>query len=104
MLEIGKAKDDLVLVLQEQCKDLWKKGEDTEFLRNIASDIIAQQLKVKTAGNEQKRMEYITNIEHLLTQLEGRIAGKKNDLIAKGDWILSKLINVALKVAISSIL
>ena len=103
MAELDKLQNEVLSIIKEESKDLWKKEEDTEFLKNISLDIAAQQIKVRTAVSDEKRAEYLANIAHLQTQLQGRIASKKNDLINTGDWILTKVVNVALKMAISTI-
>jgi hypothetical protein len=95
--DIKKYSEELFGIIKGEVKDLWKI-EDEDFLKGIAQDISIQQINLKLAISDDERERCKKNLEHLQTQIKGRIAGKKNQLIDKGDATLTKIINVAIKV------
>lgn len=103
MTDFNKYKDDLFNILKEEAKDLWEKKEDPAFLKKIAEDIAKQKIKLETADTERKKKTCKKNLDHLMTQLEGKIASKKNKLIKKGDVILQKMVNITIKLIINSL-
>lgn len=103
MTDLNKYRNDLLDILKQEAKDLWGKKEDPAFLKEIAEDITKQRVKLKTAGTEKEKEKYKKNLNHLITQIEGRIALKKNKLIKKGDVILQKMVNVTIKLIINSL-
>ena len=66
-------KDDVLSLLQDSVKDLWKV-EDTEFLRRLAGDIVAEKLAAVTSQNPAVHQQ---NLLHLAATLQAEIAIKK---------------------------
>jgi hypothetical protein len=71
--EMSNLKDDVLALLQTSVKDLWQV-EDTEFLRRLTGDIVAEKLAAVTSQNPAIHQQ---NLLHLAATLQAEIAIKK---------------------------
>lgn len=95
-------KDEILSMLKNETKDLWKK-QNTAFLDKLATQMASEQFKALAEADSQKKQEHIDNLKDLKAQLNGEIAIYSMDLNQKGNEIIERLISITIETVISII-
>ena len=104
MTNLIQTKENILNILKDGTKDLWKKEEDSAFLKEVAEDIAKVQIKIIAASDDERKQIYEKDLKHLMAQLNGRIGEKKDLLIKQGDFVLTKVLDVAIKLSLKTLM
>jgi len=86
--------------MTDSVKDLWKK-EDTEFLKDLATDVAREAYQAKTAENPEVHRQ---NLLHLAATLRGEITRKRLQIRMWSRENFVKILETIIKTVASIIL
>lgn len=92
---------EIFSLLREEAKDWWKlsKGEDKQFLQELADQIAEERIALETSDNPQRHIE---NLEFLIVTLEGESFRRMLRLRKRARKSFLKVLRLIIKAIIAS--
>jgi len=102
-INLDEIKENVLGLLKNEAKDLWEGEEDSEFLKDVGTDIANLRFQYLTAGDEDAKKAVRRELDFAEETVSQKLQAKRNLLNRKGQDLLPQILGILMKVAVQLI-